>query len=137
LWREIPASIKSLLRRCLQKDFSRRYRDADVARIELEDALAFPQQLESPVPAVRGGRRALLLGLTAVGFLALGVIATWILKSSPPSAAQAPVRTKINLPAGDRLDIYRRLTIEGERKQEHFLQSRFNEYFGQFSPDGR
>src|SRR5213594_397684 len=37
-----PASIRVLLRRCLQKDLKRRLRDASDARIEIQDALEAP-----------------------------------------------------------------------------------------------
>ncbi|MBN2241408.1 MAG: serine/threonine-protein kinase [Acidobacteria bacterium] len=98
-----PSSIRTLLRRCLQKDLARRYRDAAVVRIEIEDALAFPQKPQSTVSTTMGMRRIFLLGLAAIGFLALGVITAWILKLSPSSATRIPTRTEITLPAGDSL----------------------------------
>src|SRR5262245_38636430 len=39
---KIPASIRLLLRRCLEKNAARRLRDIGDARIEIEDALAGP-----------------------------------------------------------------------------------------------
>src|SRR5437879_7017027 len=44
-----PAGIRVLLRRCLQKDLTRRLRDATDARIEIEDALAVPPAAEETV----------------------------------------------------------------------------------------
>src|SRR2546428_6346142 len=45
-WRRLPAetpeAIRRLLRRCLQKDRSRRLKSADDARIEIEEALSAP-----------------------------------------------------------------------------------------------
>jgi eukaryotic-like serine/threonine-protein kinase len=107
-WQALPAStpanIRIILRRCLQKDLARRYRDASVTRIEIEDALIYPQPPESTVPTKSGWRRAPRLGLVAMGFLALGGIAAWILKPSTPPSAQAPSRLQINLPPGDQFD---------------------------------
>jgi eukaryotic-like serine/threonine-protein kinase len=39
---DTPASIRRLLRRCLQKDAKKRLADAADARLEIEDALASP-----------------------------------------------------------------------------------------------
>src|SRR5207249_8555665 len=47
-----PASIRVLLRRCLQKDLKRRLRDATDARIEIEDALAAPPAAEAAAVAL-------------------------------------------------------------------------------------
>ncbi len=46
-----PAPVRSLLRRCLQKDPSRRLQHAGDARIELEEAIAAPAVRPSAVPA--------------------------------------------------------------------------------------
>ena len=46
-WQALPAAtpvkIRDLLRRCLQKDKTQRFRDAGDARIEIEDAIAAPK----------------------------------------------------------------------------------------------
>jgi serine/threonine protein kinase len=107
-WKTLPVStptkIRDLLRRCLQKDKSRRARDAGDLRIEIEEALAAPATPE-PVATVRGlgtfQRRGLILGL---GGLLLAVVVVgldyWNQKPSPP---QPVTRTVINLPPGQQL----------------------------------
>src|SRR5271169_767126 len=46
-WQALPAAtpvkVRDLLRRCLQKDKSQRFRDAGDARIEIEDAISTPK----------------------------------------------------------------------------------------------
>jgi eukaryotic-like serine/threonine-protein kinase len=47
-----PASIRRLLRRCLEKDRKRRLPDAGSARLEIEDALTTPTAESLPSPAI-------------------------------------------------------------------------------------
>jgi hypothetical protein len=90
----------------LQKEMSKRARDAGDARIEIEEALAAPVIAEltpaAPTKGIRAlGRRALILSL---GTLLLGAViaslATWSLKPTPPKPV---TRMVITLPPGDRL----------------------------------
>src|SRR5256712_1126201 len=55
-----PAGIRVLLRRCLQKDVTRRLRDASDARIEIQDALEAPAAAEATAvgPGTRPHRTA-------------------------------------------------------------------------------
>jgi eukaryotic-like serine/threonine-protein kinase len=84
-WRVLPpatpAKIRDLLRRCLQKDSTRRLRDIGDARMEIEEALAAPAIAEPSAPA-KGNRArwrgTLVWGLVsllpagvAIGFLSL------------------------------------------------------------------
>jgi serine/threonine-protein kinase len=107
-WQALPAStpakIRDLLRRCLQKEMSKRARDAGDARIEIEEALAAPAMVESTA-AVKGiralGRRALILGFGALLLVAvIASLATWNLKPSP---LQPVSRFTITLPPGQQL----------------------------------
>jgi serine/threonine protein kinase/WD40 repeat protein len=98
-----PPNIHFVLRRCLEKNIIQRFRDAADVRIEIEQGLSSPQKLELIVPATKGWRSSLLLGLGAVALLALGGIAVWILKPSPPPAGQLSARFEINLPPDDLL----------------------------------
>src|SRR5260370_27339868 len=101
-----PLSIRVLLRRCLQKEMSKRARDAGDARIEIEETLTAPvtAELTTAVPT-KGfhalGRRALIL---SVGIFLLGAafasLAVWHLKPSPP---QPVSRTVITLPTGQQV----------------------------------
>jgi dipeptidyl aminopeptidase/acylaminoacyl peptidase len=71
---ETPANVRRVIRRCLEMDPRRRWRNPGDVRIELEDAIA------SPAEAAPGGtpatkvtrRRALLYGAASIGFLASG-----------------------------------------------------------------
>src|SRR5579863_10453381 len=101
-----PLSIRALLRRCLQKEMSKRARDAGDARIEIEEALATPATAElTPAAATKGfhalGRWGLIPSLVTLLFgAAIASLATWYLKPSPP---QPVTRTVINLPSGQQL----------------------------------
>jgi Tol biopolymer transport system component len=106
-----PASIGVLLRRCLQKELTRRLRDVTDARIEIEDALSAPAATELPVaiiPARPLWRRAMpwVAGLLA-GALIAG-FAVWNLKPTPPKPL---ARTVVALPPDDRLVVARTPSI--------------------------
>ena len=93
-----PQTIRSLLRRCLQKDKNLRLRDAGDARIEIQDALSgSPPSEPSRVVTSRlaGWRLPALLGLTALVMAALAGVVVWNLKPTP---AKLVSRTVINLP---------------------------------------
>jgi Tol biopolymer transport system component len=103
-----PLSIRALLRRCLQKDMSKRARDAGDARIEIEEALAAPATAEltaaAPTKDVRTlGRRAVVLSVGAMLLVAVASLVTWNLKPSPQPTPRAVTRTAINLPPGQQL----------------------------------
>lgn len=71
-----PASIQRLLRRCLQKDRTRRLADVSDARLDIDDALADDPK-DPPVQAVATRGRATtawaIAGLCAAAALGLGV----------------------------------------------------------------
>ncbi|UCC99487.1 MAG: serine/threonine-protein kinase [Phycisphaerales bacterium] len=102
---ETPANIRTLLRRCLEKDPRRRLRDIGDASIEIEETLSLPAtappttttsleisglrswQQRMIVPAI-----CLILGVVFVG------IVIWILRSSGPTSIQ-PISRFIIRPA--------------------------------------
>jgi serine/threonine protein kinase/Tol biopolymer transport system component len=98
-----PAGIRLLLRRCLQKEMTRRLRDAADARIEIQDALHAEAAAAQPrtIPA-----RPLFWrrGLPRVGALVtavlIAVFAVWNLKPTPPKPVS---RTVVALPPEERL----------------------------------
>jgi Tol biopolymer transport system component len=110
-WKALPVStptkIRDLLRRCLQKDASRRARDAGDVRIEIEETLTAIGTPESAATA-KGihvlRRQGLFVGL---GALLLGAIVTglsvWNLKPAPAPAPQPVSRLVVNLPPGQQL----------------------------------
>ena len=72
-WSQLPADtppmIRRLLRRCLEKDASRRLRDIADARFDIEDALAPSASTDVPVPRLRR------MGLAGIVMLSVGVVA--------------------------------------------------------------
>jgi serine/threonine-protein kinase len=99
-----PPSIRTLLRRCFQKDAKKRLREAADIHIEIEDALGAPATAGLPsmaLPARPLWQRALPSLLTGLVFAAVAVgIAIW---NRPAPAPQPVSRTVVTLPAGDRL----------------------------------
>jgi serine/threonine-protein kinase len=105
-----PTAVQALLRRCLQKDRDRRFRDIGDARIEIEDALAetkasthdFPETKATANVSKRGSgvRQKWLIwaGLACVILAGLVILASLNLKPSimPPAVS----RFTITLPAG-------------------------------------
>lgn len=96
-----PASIRLLLRRCLEKDPHRRLHDIADARIEIGDALALPADV---VHARTGRRKASLWSLMslvlAATLLVLG-IALW--RFPAPETVPRRLRSTIPLPNGQQL----------------------------------
>jgi len=106
---QTPASVRRLLRRCLEKDARKRLRDASDARIELEEALAEPPGTPvsgataaamarglKPAPALVYALLLFLVGSLAGGWL-------WSRFSAGPAGTEAgaPVtRLSLALPDG-------------------------------------
>jgi serine/threonine-protein kinase len=91
--REIPARIRDLLRRSLQKDPSHRLRDVGDARIEIDQALdalrGSPIPVEPPAPRPRAsGKRLAAIGAAAVAAVVAALAVVWIARR--PSAPPAP-----------------------------------------------
>jgi len=110
---DLPAPIRRLLRRCLQKDVSRRLRDISDARLEIEEALAAPedqQRAERPsatrtAPAFprRSAVRAPLVTAALLGAAVVGAASYAALHRGDPQAARA-AHFSIALPGNARLD---------------------------------
>jgi serine/threonine-protein kinase len=109
-WQALPTStpvkICDLLRRCLQKDKTLRFRDAGDARIEIHEALTAPPSLSPSIAdSAKGfhslGRHGLTLSAgTLLMGAAVATLAVWLLKPSPP---QPVSRLVITLPPGQQL----------------------------------
>ena len=79
---ETPSSIRRLLRRCLEKDRTRRLDSAAVARLEIDDAIAFPAgEAGSPAASSRRVTATVVAALASVAFLA--ATAAWLLMPPP------------------------------------------------------
>ncbi len=97
---ETPAPIRRLLRRCLEKDRTRRLDSAAVARIEIDDAIASPAT-ENVVPASSSFSRVSLKAVAALASVALlTALAVWILVRPSPQAPALPSRFAIVSPPG-------------------------------------
>ena len=108
-WNALPAgtapNVRSLLRRCLQKDVKRRVRDAADIRIEIEEIQAAPAPAEataaaSPVPATGLRRKGMVWALSGLVLLAVGVIALLLLR---PAAPKPVMRLTMGVTPADQL----------------------------------
>jgi serine/threonine protein kinase len=91
---ETPASIRLLLRRCLERDRKRRLHDVADALLEIDEAHAEPE-----VPAVPGAPKRLLrlLPLVAAALVALALPAIWLLRPKPE---ERMLQLEISAPPG-------------------------------------
>ncbi len=100
-WSSLPANtppqIKSLLRRCLQKDPARRLRDIGDARIEIEEALAAPVGVPAGILQGRLSRRQKVgLGVILLLAVALGSFLQRIVPQSHPRSFRFSVVTNFS-----------------------------------------
>jgi serine/threonine protein kinase len=94
---ETPATVRWLLRQCLQKDRNRRLRDMGDARLIIESVLAQPEDAPSqgrPTPAPPLRERLLWAALVVI--VAAGAAAAWTLRGPEPGVEE--VRLEINAP---------------------------------------
>jgi eukaryotic-like serine/threonine-protein kinase len=103
---DVPAAIRKVLRRCLEKDRNRRFADIADVRLDIEDALnAAPDATAAVIPvpsAGRSSRRVFAIGaLAAVAIIAL---AFWLGRRTAPPPIAAPVtRFLVNVAPAERL----------------------------------
>ncbi len=99
-----PVPIRKLLRRCLEKDRTRRLDSAAVARFEIDDAIASPAG--ETVPSLRASRRITLLAIAALASVALiTAIAVWALMRSRPQAPAPSSRFAIVTPSSQPMNV--------------------------------
>jgi eukaryotic-like serine/threonine-protein kinase len=95
---DTPASIRRLLRRCLEKDRKRRLADAADARLEIEAAHSPADDASTVVAPQRARSLAGPLAATAIVALLAGASLAWFaIRSAPPVAPV--VRLQAALPA--------------------------------------
>ena len=116
------------LRRCLQKDLTRRLRDATDVRIEIEETQAAASApavltLPAPVPTRAVSRRAASWGLSCLIAAVIGGIAIWELKPAPPKPV---TRTVVPLPPDERLEasIFPAVALSPDGSQLAYVASR-------------
>ena len=103
---DVPASLRTLLRRCLEKDPRQRMRDIGDVRLAMKGA--FETTASAPAepvvaPALRAWQRPVPLVLAAVALVAITGIAVWGLK--PQTFSRPLVRFAITPPAPESLGI--------------------------------
>jgi eukaryotic-like serine/threonine-protein kinase len=107
---ETPGTVRTLLRRCLQKDPRKRLHDIADARIELEEAASAPYApTDERLPAPLRRRSSPLLW-AVIGAL-LGIVAVYSagrLFGHPAARKSPPVRASLALPAGTELSFANR-----------------------------
>ena len=98
---DVPAGLRRLLQRCLEKDPNRRLHDIADARIEIDDLLNAPSRGSTEaVAVVPPKRRARVLTLVAVltSLVALITVGSWMWYArTDPRAAIAPPRVSRTL----------------------------------------
>jgi len=98
--KETPASVRRVLRRCLDRDPKTRFRDIADVRIEM-DAAPEPASASVPTTAAPASRVPLIAALLAL--LALAGAGWWMALRPRPVAAAVAVRYAVTLPATDQL----------------------------------
>ena len=89
---DTPAPIRRLLRRCLEKDRKRRLDSASDARLEIEDAFAFPAD-ETLANAAMPSRRVTPAAIAALaGVMVITALVAWILLRPAPTVPMLPAR---------------------------------------------
>jgi eukaryotic-like serine/threonine-protein kinase len=103
---DLPASIRRLLRRCLEKDRSRRFADIADVRLDIEDALnAAPDATPVVIPPSSTGRSSRrLVAIGAMAAVAIVALAFWIGRRTATPVSAAPVsRFVVNVAPAERL----------------------------------
>ena len=121
-WRALPedaACVRSLLRRCLQKDLNKRLQYVADARIELEDAIAATPQADDRqdrVPTLAGRLWAVAGWILAAAAV---TVAAWSLAGRPPTLPVMPTsieRMVITVPSGQPVALTRHAVLGLARK---------------------
>ena len=129
---EVPAAIRKVLHRCLEKDRNRRFADIADVRLDIEDALtAAPGATAAviTVPSASGSRH--LVGIASAAAVAVVIaLAFWIGRRTAPPAIGAPVtRFLVNVAPADRLQAAPEDRNAGEGRPSRTAMT--------WSPDGR
>ncbi len=105
---ETPDAVRRLLRRCLEKDLRRRYRDIGDVRLELDDMAApgppgDPGRSQTAAPAISARSRwRQSATLVAAGVL-VGALAVLPWRSGSPLTRSNEVKFSVTLPEDERL----------------------------------
>ena len=97
-----PASVRTLLQRCLRKDATKRLHDIADALIEIDEGDPAVSAAGKLAPFLRGRRWVIGVTATAVALLAAGV--AWMLWPVPPVTPQAPLPRRLTFDPGLQTD---------------------------------
>ena len=101
-----PAPIRRLLRRCLEKDRKGRLDSAAGARLEIDDAIAFPAAETLALAATPSRRRVTPVAVAALaGVAAIAALAVWTVMRPPVVAPMLPSRFAIVPPPAQPLNV--------------------------------
>jgi serine/threonine-protein kinase len=97
---DVPASVRRLLRRCLEKDRAKRLDSMGAARLDLEEAMAGEP---APIAAITAAPKAVSrldprMIAAALVLAAAAGIGAWVLKPAPAVQKVGPARFAITLP---------------------------------------
>ena len=102
---DVPATVRTVLRRCLEKDANQRIRDIGDVRLAMEGAFETPVSSQpEPVvaPTLRVWQRPVTLAVAVLAALAVGGLAVWSLMRPAPGAV---VNSLLTPPPSMPLDI--------------------------------
>ncbi len=98
---DTPAPIRTLLRRCLEKDRKKRLDSAAAARLDIQEAIAGgAAPTITSTPAVRDRSRVRWTAALPWVLAAAGMASIWIARRPAPAPAAAVTRSVIALPDG-------------------------------------
>ena len=104
---DLPANVRTVLRRCLEKDPSQRVRDIGDVRLAMEGAFMSAGRRPSTdanARSVQVWQRPVPLVLAGLALLAIGGVAMWGLMRPAPAPAGTVTRFPFILPEGDVID---------------------------------
>jgi dipeptidyl aminopeptidase/acylaminoacyl peptidase len=95
----VPVGVRTLIRRCLEKDRRRRLESAADARLEIDDAVSFPAaDVQSNARTPSTMRIALYASAAMIAGALVATALTWMLLR-PPSASEPVARLMLTTPA--------------------------------------
>ena len=103
---DTPAPIRTLLRRCLEKNPTKRLDSAVALRLEIEDALAFPTVVTTADATQARRRRVTPAAIAAIVAASLIVaLGMWALMRQAPPAPAFPARFTITFPPTEPIEL--------------------------------
>jgi len=102
---DTPAPIRTLLRRCLERNPAKRLDSAVALRLEIDDTLVLPGSVMAsggPAPRRRPNTWAIAAPVVTSFVVALGA---WAVTRNEPPAAALPVRFTITFPPADPMEL--------------------------------